>query len=249
MLKEALLGRTLENMTARPNHAFRDICRQIARVDTSIQDAIALAISNTVMAPVQFAREGLEELAAASERTGFPAILHTATSTIANVIALASRYQGSSLIAAHCNHPSFTPQEAVSAACRLRELGVTIDVSTLDTISTRWRNTPDNLDALIDARLADTLSTDFAGGHWDGILDAIHRMISRKQLPAPAAVALSTGNVARRFPLFADRGLIEVGKRADIVIADSKNLGRVRDVIIGGKIVVQDGALVASPQR
>lgn len=59
-----------------------------------------------------------------------------------------------------------------------------------------------------------------------------------------AAVALATGNVARTFPQLAgDRGLIEKGRRADLVIVDHVNLGRVRHVIIHGKLVVWNGAI------
>jgi adenine deaminase len=89
------------------------------------------------------------------------------------------------------------------------------------------------------------ISTDFAGGHWDGILEAIHRIVRLKQLNTPAAIALATGNVARTFPQLAgDRGLIEKGKRADLVITDSVNLSRVRDVIVAGRHVVQNGRIV-----
>ena len=102
-----------------------------------------------------------------------------------------------------------------------------------------------NFDALIGSGLVDTISTDFAGGHWDGILEAIHRIIRKKQMSAPAAIALATGNVSRTFPQLAgDRGLIEKGKRADIVVADNANLGRVRDVLIAGRIIVRNGRIV-----
>ena len=120
-----------------------------------------------------------------------------------------------------------------------------IDVSTLDCITTRWRNDAINFDALIESGVVDTISTDFAGGHWDGILEAIHRIVRKKQLLAPAAIALATGNVARIFPQLAgDRGLIERGKRADIVVADNANLSRVRDVFIAGRPVVLNGRIL-----
>lgn len=121
-----------------------------------------------------------------------------------------------------------------------------IDVSTLDCISTHWRNSAENLDALIGERLVDTLTTDFAGGHWDGILEAVHRMVVKSQLSAPEALSLATGNVASIFGAFKDAGRIEIGRRADVTIADGLNLARVRHVIIGGQLVVQDGAIVHS---
>jgi adenine deaminase len=43
-----------------------------------------------------------------------------------------------------------------------------------------------------------------------------------------------------------DRGLIDKGKRADLVIVDHVNFGRVRHVMIGGKIVVWNGAIMSN---
>ncbi|WP_461512699.1 amidohydrolase family protein [Rhizobium mongolense] len=127
----------------------------------------------------------------------------------------------------------------------MRSKGAVIDVSTLDCISTQWRNDAANLDALIDGGCVDTISTDFAGGHWDGILEAIHRMVRKEQLSAPAAVALATGNVAAVFPQMAgDRGLIEKGKRADLTVVDHVNLSRVRHVVIDGRVAVRNGVPV-----
>lgn len=133
----------------------------------------------------------------------------------------------------------------ITVAGKLRARGAVVDVSTLDCISTRWRNDATNFDALIESGLVDTISTDFAGGHWDGMLEAIHRIIRMKQLSTPAAVTLATGNVARIFPQLAgDRGLVAAGKRADLVVADSVNLSRVRDVIVAGRWVVRNGRIV-----
>jgi alpha-D-ribose 1-methylphosphonate 5-triphosphate diphosphatase PhnM len=55
---------------------------------------------------------------------------------------------------------------------------------------------------------------------------------------------LGTGRVARAFPEMAsDRGVLQKGLRGDITIADSHNLGRVRHVLVKGKLVVFNGAL------
>ncbi|MGO7624395.1 amidohydrolase, partial [Rhizobium ruizarguesonis] len=80
-------------------------------------------------------------------------------------------------------------------------------------------------------------STDFAGGDWDSILSAIQRMVRKSQLLLPGAIALATGNVSKTFPeLAADRGLLEKGKRADLVIVENHNLGRVRNVVANGEL-------------
>jgi hypothetical protein len=245
-LKEVLLGRTLQDLQSSPNARFIALCDELDLLESASADRIAKAIAASVLKPMRNAVLGLAELAELSARTGLPAILHNALPSAHHILALARAFPSARLIAAHSNHPSFSPEEAVANARLLRECGVVIDVSTLDCISTHWRNSAENLDALIGERLVDTLTTDFAGGHWDGILEAVHRMVVEGQLSAPQALSLATGNVASIFGAFNDAGRIEIGKRADVTVADGLNLARVRHVIIGGQLVVQDGAIVHS---
>lgn len=244
-LKELLLGRTLKDPQFPLDARFIALCDELGLLRRSTAEALEKTIAESVMKPVRSALLGLSELAELSARTGLPALLHNAVPSSEHILALARAFPSARLIAAHCNHPSFQPEEAVETARLLRDAGVLIDVCTLDCISTHWRNTAANLDALVSEGLVDTLSTDFAGGHWDPILEAVHRMIVAGQLSAPRAVALATGQVASAFDVFNDTGRLEVGKRADITIADSRNLSRVRHVIIGGKLVVQDGAIIS----
>jgi hypothetical protein len=206
--------------------------------------AVRRLILNSVMPSVETALTGFDEIALWAQRTGYPAIFHNSTPSVARLLQVAERHRGATLVAGHSNHPMFLPEEAVDYALRLKQNDVMIDISTLDCISSRWRNGPDNFDALIEAGHVNTISTDFAAGHWDGILEAIHRIIRKKQmLPAPA-IALATGNVAHIFPQLAgDRGLVRKGRRADLVIADIANCARVRDVFIDGEMVVQRGRM------
>ncbi|MET3900864.1 putative amidohydrolase [Devosia sp. UYZn731] len=245
-LKEVLLGRALQDRASSPDAQFIALCDELDLLKSASADHVANAIAASVLRPMQNAVLGLGELAELSARTGLPAILHNALPSAHHILALARAIPMARLIAAHCNHPSFSPEEAVANAKLLRECGVLIDVSTLDCISTHWRNSAENLDALISERLVDTITTDFAGGHWDGILEAVHRMVVKGQLSAPQALSLATGNVASIFGAFNDAGRIEIGKRADVTIADSLNLSRVRHVIIGGQLVVRNGAIVHS---
>ena len=208
-------------------------------------DRVRDIITRSVMPPVALSLAGFDEIAREAERLGYPAIFHNAAPSAKRLIAAVEKHPKARLVAGHSNHPSFLPEEAVSIAENLRGKGAIIDVSTLDCIGTRWRNDPSNLDALIDAGCVDTISTDFAGGHWDGILEAIQRMVRKKQLPVAEAVALATGNVARVFTQMAgDRGLIEKGMRADLIVVDHVNLSRVRHVVIAGRIVVRNGRLI-----
>ncbi len=243
-LKELLLGRSLQERQPSPSTEFIALCDELDLLERASVADVAEAIAASVLKPMRNALQGLSELAQLSARTGLPAILHNALPSAHHILTLARAFPSAHLVAAHSNHPSFSPEEAVRNAMLLRDHGVTIDVSTLDCISTHWRNSAENLDALIGERLVDTLSTDFAGGHWDGILEAVHWMVTKRQLSAPAALSLATGNVASVFGAFGDTGRIEIGKRADLVIADGLNLSRVRHVIIGGEVVVRDGVPV-----
>lgn len=244
-LKNAVLGRDLNPERAISNEDLDAVLDDYGLAGRVQADQIRMIVINSVMPSVSKALAGFEEIASESARVGYPAIFHNAAPTARRLIELTQKYSAARIVAGHSNHPSFLPDEAVAVATKLRERGAKIDVSTLDSISTRWRNDASNFDTLIETGLVDTISTDFAGGHWDGILEAIHRIVRKKQLSTAAAVALATGNVARIFPQLAgDRGLIEKGKRADLVIADSANLSRVRDVFIGGRPVVRNGRII-----
>ncbi|MGH6808367.1 MAG: amidohydrolase family protein [Ensifer adhaerens] len=243
--KEAVLGKSLDGVGAMSDIDLDDLIRSNALDGHLSAKRLQGIVVETVMPPVRLALEGLEEIAAHSHRLQIPAIFHNATPTVNLLIRLAESYPRARMIAGHSNHPMFSPSEAVRAARLLRERGVTIDVSTLDCITTRWRNGPDNLDALIAEDLVDTLSTDFAGGDWDSMLSAIQRMITMGQLAPARAIALATGNVARAFPEFAgDRGFIENGKRADLAICDAHNLARVRHVIVNGRLVLENARIL-----
>ncbi|CAN7750578.1 amidohydrolase family protein [Rhizobium sp. LjRoot258] len=248
-LKEAVLGRYLDRRV--PDLAQLDVLLAECRLAPHINaDDVGRLVRKTVMPPVALSLKGFEEIAAASERLNFPAIFHNATPTVATLIRMTKTYPKARVIAGHSNHPMFLPDEAVRFGVELKKRGVAIDVSTLDCIETRWRNDTANIDALVEAGIVDTLSTDFAGGDWDSILSAIQRMVRKRQLTLPAAVALATGNVARIFPeLAGDRGVLEKGRRADVVIADGHNLGRVRHVVANGELAVFNGAMTVGNLR
>lgn len=249
-LKEAVLGRSLNGDGAADQPVLEllmESCGLKAHLDAAEMREL---IVKTVIPPVALSLEGFWEIAAQSARFALPAIFHTALPTIETLLKIAASNPACVMVAGHANHPSFLPEEAVRFGLELRNRGAAIDVSTLDCVHTRWRNDPDNLDALIEAGLADTISTDFAGGDWDSILSAVQRMVTKRQLSAPAAVALATGNVARIFPQLAgDRGVLETGRRADLTISESHNLSRVRHVMIKGEVAVWNGAIVDSMSR
>ncbi|MCA1443779.1 amidohydrolase family protein [Ensifer sp. IC4062] len=240
-LKSAVLGRFLDPADGASDADLTDELERSGLAGIPAE-RVRDVITRSVMPSVALSLAGFDEIAAVAERVGYPAIFHNAAPSAKRLTTVVEKHPKARIVAGHSNHPSFLPEEAVSIARDLRRKGATIDVSTLDCVGTRWRNDAVNLDALIDAGCVDTISTDFAGGHWDGILEAIHRMVRKKQLSAPAAVALATGNVAHAFPeLAGDRGLIAKGKRADLIVVDEVNLSRVKHVIIAGRIVMRNG--------
>ncbi|MQW58853.1 amidohydrolase family protein [Sinorhizobium meliloti] len=244
-LKNAVLGRYLDPADGVSDSELMHELERCGLPSVTGADRLRDIVTQSVMPPVALSLTGFDEIAREAERVGYPAVFHNAAPSAKRLIAAVEKHPKARLVAGHCNHPSFLPDEAVSIAQDLRSKGAVIDISTLDCIATRWRNDPTNFDALIDAGCVDTISTDFAGGHWDGILEAIQRMVRRKQLSAPAAIALATGNVARVFTQMAgDRGLIEKGKRADLIVVDHVNLSRIRHVLIAGRVVVRNGRLV-----
>ncbi|WP_342636409.1 amidohydrolase family protein [Rhizobium azibense] len=244
-LKEAVLGRFLDQVDEMPDSMLEDELEHAGLSSHVTTERIREIITRSVMPSVALSLEGFDEIAEEAERVGYPAIFHNAAPSAKRLCAVIEKHPNARIVAGHSNHSSFLPDEAVSIALDLRSKGAVIDVSTLDCISTQWRNDAANLDALIDGGCVDTISTDFAGGHWDGILEAIHRMVKKEQLSAPAAIALATGNVAAVFPRMAgDRGLIEKGKRADLAVVDYVSFGRVRHVIIDGSVAVMNGVPV-----
>lgn len=248
--KELILGRRLDG-----SDVVEDKDVQLHMTASGLSGHLTVAelrslITRTVMPPVALSLKGLREIAEWSERLNIPAVFHNALPTAGTLIDLAETFPGAQIIAGHSNHPSFLPQEAIDTARKIKDRGGIIDVSTLDTITTRWRNRPVNLDALIEVGLVDTISTDYAGGDWDGILGALQRMVRKAQLTPVKAVALATGNVARAFPQMAgDRGMIEKGRRADLLVVESHNLSRIRHIFIGGNPVVWNGERIPNGMR
>lgn len=243
-LKEAVLGRRLDGLSSASDQDLMELIEEAGLSGRITAHEIRNLLEQKVLAPVRNALLGLQDIAEAAASLALPAIFHHAAPTAVTLLSLKRRHPEMRMIAAHANHPSFFPEEAVLAAHQLRALGATIDVSTLDMIETRFRNHPDNLDALVEADLVDTISTDYAGGDWDTIPSALHRMTRVNKRSLPWAIALATGNVARVFPeIFGNRGLVAPGKRADIVITQGHNVSNVRHVFISGEAHVVDGRL------
>lgn len=192
------------------------------------------AILRFASEPVHASLDSFDEAAALSEQLGIPAVFHVAAPSADRLLHLA-RTTKARIVAGHVNHTSFTPDEAVQWARNLRDAGAVLDVSSLDVVHARRLAVPDVADALAQEGLIDTLSTDYAGGAWEPMLDLIQRWRSLGWVELLDGIAMCTWTPAGVFGL-TDRGRIAAGLRADLVIVEESDLSRVRDVFVGGRL-------------
>ncbi|MCM3920936.1 amidohydrolase family protein [Frankia sp. AiPs1] len=206
----------------------------------SVEEAREI-VSAVVLPAFDIALHGLAEAADQARELAVPVLVHNAAASMTQVAAIART--DVTMIAGHSNHSSFELREALEHAERLKEAGVVVDVSTLDTFGARRLTTgPELLYAMFAAGLVDTISTDYAGGHHDPILLAIDRSVRAGVVSLPAAVAMATANVADAIPGVAPRrGRVVPGALADLVVTDPAELPAVSTVLLGGEIVVRDG--------
>lgn len=110
----------------------------------------------------------------------------------------------------------------------------------------KWRFAKSNLRTLYEAGIQVVLGTDAGIGgaaHGTSTLREIELLVDAG-LPPAAALIAATANSANALGVLDDRGTIEPGKRADLVIVDGKpwqtisDVRRTRFVIVDGKLVV-----------
>src|SRR5690606_24199357 len=93
--------------------------------------------------------------------------------------------------------------------------------------------------------LLDILAADY---HPSAILPAVLELAKADPEGLPGAARLSAANAAQALGLD-DRGTIEIGKRADLVIADDTSLGHVVATLRDGRMIFSDGRLLLSNER
>jgi imidazolonepropionase-like amidohydrolase len=243
-LKWAILGRALSRDAFDPAATAR--CLHQFGLDSSLGvDDARRMIEHSVLPSIKTTLEGFEEAAALSAKTGARAVFHNSPVSVGTIAALAKKYPSAKLVAGHSNQGDFEPDEAVAWAKTLRELGVTIDISTWDIPAGAIQAKPGNFLRMLEEKVVDTVSTDYAGGEWEPILKGLDMAVRCDAVDLAKAVALATSNPAYLFPALAEeRGLLAPGKIADVITVDAENIGAVRTVIVGGVIAVQDGERV-----
>ncbi len=248
MAIKAETGKSISATEARDLHRLsleRDRSQEVARKldELGLAKMLSVATFQNLAEKVShwrdLAREAAQEGIEAARRLKVPVVMHNSPETQGLVIEVA-KVIGDKLVAAHCNF-RFDAESAVAQATRLQKLGALIDVHTGDMFGLKFFvESPEVTYALFANDLVDMISTDYIGGYWDPILLTLERVIEAEHVKLPKAIAMATSQVVKAFPKLApDRGLVEPGKVADLVIVDREHIGRVHAVIIGGKVVVE----------
>jgi len=200
-------------------------------------------IHSTVLPSFEVALEGLREAGRLASRFRVPVVVHTSAPSEAAIDDAADAAEGF-LVSAHTNHSTFTLEESLVCARRLRAKGARIEVCTLDAFGARRLvECPDNMYALLQADLVDLVATDYAGGHWDNPYVGMAHAVADRVLPLPKAVALVTKSVTAAYPQLApERGEIAPGKAADLVVCRDR-LDQVDLVFVNGELVCEDGTV------
>jgi imidazolonepropionase-like amidohydrolase len=238
-IKEAVVGRRVARGVL-DRERLAQVLQRLGLAGRIEVDRLVEIVERVALEPIALSLTSFDEAFETAEALGATVVVHSSITSAEHLVHLCRQYDRRrfTVVAGHANHPSFTPEEAIRYARELRQAGAMIDVSTLDCILTRWMNGPENLEALAAEGLIDTISTDYGGGHWDSILEAVHFLVRKGHASLAEAVAMATSNVARALPLAApERGLLQKATVADLVLVDPLNPGRVEKVILSGRLV------------
>ena len=209
-------------------------------------DEVRKLVQETSIDTLQAANDAILETIEVAPKLGVPALCHAEPPSY-DALRQAAKALGPRLVALHVNHHA-TVDEAVDLAKEVKRSGTFVEVISADHFGARQLEPgPDSAFALLEEGLVDVLSTDYSGGYHDPVLLLIRKAVEEEVITLPQAVRLATSSPAGIIPgLAANKGRIEPGKVADIIVVDKDDITSVRDVIIGGRIVVEDGGIVVT---
>jgi imidazolonepropionase-like amidohydrolase len=243
-LKEAVIGRFADPADYDKEALNRALEETGLAGDLTVEQARQL-ITDRVMPSLKPALAGIAEAVAEARKHNVRVIIHNAPQSMRKLLEVAET-GGALMVAAHANHPNFEALEALDNARALRDRGVLIDVATIDLWGAqRLSGDPELFYEFYRQGLVDLLSTDFAGGYFDSVLTGVEQAVKAEAARLPAVIATATSRVVEAFPgLAPERGLIARDKIADVVVTDPQQISDVQFVLIGGKVVVEDGVRV-----
>ncbi len=241
-IKYAVLGRRVQ-VDAYDRAAVEAALAQAGLAGRITAERTRELIHQTVLPSFEKALEGLIESGRLAVKYGVPTTVHTSAPSEEACYELAD-IAGPLMVAAHTNHPTFTVEESIAAARRLREKGAVIEVCTLDAfILKKHVPTPAHMYALLKLDLVDTVGTDYAGGDWESAYIGLGYAVAEGATTLPKAVAMATRNVTRVFPKLApERGEIAPGMIADLAVCDGR-LDRCDLVFVNGVLVCEKGEI------
>lgn len=204
-------------------------------------------IYKTTFASVKVALDGYREAANLARKLGVPMMMHNAP-TSRDIVHEIVKMKVPNMIACHSNY-LYTTEECVKNGKYLKQLdpNVILDAAVHDPFGARALvAAPDNLFAFYENDLIDVISTDFAAGKSDSMLEAIqYAAIEKKIVPLAKAIAQGTTNVTKALPLIAPNlGLLKTGYYADIVVSKYPEIKEVEQVYIAGKLVAKNGKVL-----
>jgi len=231
-LKEAVLGKKIASNFYDPERV-ENVLKEIGLENYSPEWALD-KISQTVLPPLGIALESLEEGANLAKKYKLPFIVHTAAASMNKVEEIS--WLGNLLIAGHCNHPSLDVKEGIELIKQLRKKGAIIDISTFDTLDSPEREKElAFFFAILEASLADVISTDYGGGNHSPILKVLELAIEQKVVTLTQAISLVTKKPSRAVSRLAPgRGVIVEGTIADVVMVNRSKISQVEEIIIEG---------------
>lgn len=199
-------------------------------------------IYKTTLSSVKVAIDGYMEAASIAKRLNVPLMCHNAP-TSKKIVHEVAKLGLNNFIACHSNY-LFTTEEAVENTKILKQnSGVIIDAAVHDPWGAkRLVAGPENLYAFYKEDLMDIVSTDFANGSFDSMLEAVQHGVENGLVSLPKAIAHCTKNVADAIPLLAPNlGQLKEGYTADVLVTSYPEVSKVERIYIDGKLVAKDG--------
>lgn len=251
MMKEAVIGRGLEWVDD------QDMDAAVRRVVAAFApggipgglaaEELVQVVREVVVPSLRPALLGIREGLRLAAQHGVPAFVHSAAVTRGMLLELFQTPIRARIVACHVNHPSYLPEEAADLVLRGRSAGWVNEADVLDLLDARRMvTTREHWDAVFETGAIDLIATDYGpdGAH-DGLLHGVRDLVARGVCSLGEAVAMVTSAPADLVPgITPTRGRLMAGGEADLVIAARDDVAMVRDVLIGGEVVVAQGRTV-----